>query len=153
MTTTPIIIKITPINAILLIDCFNIKKHKIAAIAPEVFSIGSEIDSSKKIKKKNENAIAKIYKNDTGINSNPDLGTSVSPNSYYHVDNHKAKAFFAGTSSNHAFYVTHDGYLYASDVDIKGNITADTLTANSSGTIGGWNISNDKLWASSTVDG
>ncbi len=55
--TIPTTTKTTPIKATILIDCFNIKKHNKAVIAPDVFSIGSDIDSSINLIPKNENVI------------------------------------------------------------------------------------------------
>ena len=43
------------------------------------------------------------------------------------------------------FGVTADGSLYASSATITGNITATTLTATNSGTIGGWKIDSTSL--------
>lgn len=43
------------------------------------------------------------------------------------------------------FYVKRNGYLFANNVKVKGNIEADTLTANKEGTIGGWKISSRSI--------
>lgn len=51
-----------------------------------------------------------------------------------------------GSITNPApFVVTRDGFLYARNARIEGNITAKTLTANTSGSIAGWTISNNSL--------
>lgn len=51
-----------------------------------------------------------------------------------------------GSITNPApFVVTRDGFLYAKNARIEGNITAKTLTANTSGSIAGWAISSNSL--------
>lgn len=45
------------------------------------------------------------------------------------------------------FYVQRNGYVYANNVKVKGNIEADTLTANKNGSIAGWEISSTQLTA------
>lgn len=52
----------------------------------------------------------------------------------------------AGNISRPApFVVTRDGFVHATNVKIKGNIEANTLKADREGTIGGWNISRNKI--------
>ena len=51
----------------------------------------------------------------------------------------------AGSKSSPKFGVDKYGDLYASNVTLSGNITATTLTANVSGTIGGWTIDSNYL--------
>ncbi len=46
------------------------------------------------------------------------------------------------------FVVTRDGFLYAKNARIKGNIEADTLIANKKGQIGGWNIDSNSMTSS-----
>ncbi len=46
------------------------------------------------------------------------------------------------------FVVTRDGFLYAKNARIKGNIEADTLTANKRGTIAGWVIAPSSITSS-----
>ena len=53
------------------------------------------------------------------------------------------KAFLAGTSGNPEFYVTGNGYLYAKNAYIEGEISAST------GDIGGWNIGQNVLYKGS----
>lgn len=56
-------------------------------------------------------------------------------------------AMWAGGESAETskFYVKRDGYLYATNAYIKGDITANTLTSNK-GTIGGWRITSRGLF-------
>ena len=50
------------------------------------------------------------------------------------------------------FSVNYGGSLYSNDANIKGNITADTLIANTSGQIGGFNIGSNLLSAGATTN-
>ena len=60
---------------------------------------------------------------------------------------------YLGTDGIRNYYdATHyvdikNGTLTANSVDVSGNITADTLTANTGGTIAGWSISGSKIYA------
>lgn len=82
------------------------------------------------------------------LNSDPSTSFAIwagatSPGTAYSKDSQGI-----GTITSPApFVVTRDGFLYAKNARIKGNIEADTLTANKSGTIGGWTISSNQLTA------
>jgi hypothetical protein len=51
----------------------------------------------------------------------------------------------SGVISASNFYVDESGNVTASNVSLSGNITADSLTANTTGSIAGWGISPTKL--------
>lgn len=57
-------------------------------------------------------------------------------------------AIWAGRSAaaSAPFRVKRDGFIYASNVEVKGTVEADKLTANKEGSIAGWTITSNKLF-------